>query len=74
MLRFPFIVFLLLFQVDLLAQNFSKREEIDQKRLNIDISDPDALTSGRDFVRADSTYYVGWMFQGLFLHDRSADR
>lgn len=52
----------------------SQRNKIDRLRMGIILSDPDALSMGREFVRMDSTYYVGWMLQGHFLHDRSADK
>ena len=74
MLKYSCILFLGLLPLVLMGQQYSKRAEIDQKRMAVDISDPDALTMGREFVRMDSTYYVGWMLQGLFLDDRSADR
>lgn len=57
-----------------LAQNNAARYEINAKRSGMTPTDKDALPRGREFVRLDSTYYVGWMFQGLFLQDRSADR
>lgn len=57
-----------------MAQNNAARYEINAKRSGIVPTDKDALPRGREFVRLDSTYYVGWMFQGLFLQDRSADR
>ncbi|HSK14286.1 MAG TPA: hypothetical protein VK907_13790, partial [Phnomibacter sp.] len=56
-----------------LAQDASARYEINAKRAGLIFTDRDALPRGREFVRLDSTYYVGWMFQGLFLQDRSAD-
>ncbi len=57
-----------------MAQNPAKRYEIDAKRMDVLPTSDDALPRGREFVRLDSTYYVGWMFQGLFLYDRSADQ
>lgn len=57
-----------------LAQRPKERSVIDQERVNVEATDKEALNLGRDFVRMDSTYYVGWMYQGLFLNDRSADR
>ena len=56
------------------AENNAARYEINAKRSGIVPTDKDALPRGREFVRLDSTYYVGWMFQGLFLQDRSADK
>nr|MCU0395746.1 hypothetical protein [Chitinophagaceae bacterium] len=55
------------------AQRAAARYEIDAKRQGVSPVDKDALPRGREFVRLDSTYYVGWMYQGLYLHDRSVD-
>ncbi len=55
------------------AQKAAARYEIDAKRLGVMPTDRDALPRGREFIRLDSTYYVGWMYQGLYLHDRSVD-
>ena len=58
----------------MLAQNPAARYEIDAKRLGVTPFDKDALPRGREFLRLDSTYYVGWMYQGIYLHDRSVDQ
>ncbi len=55
------------------AKNPAARYEIDAKRNGVSPTDKDALPRGREFVRLDSTYYVGWLYQGLYLFDRSAD-
>lgn len=55
------------------AQIAAARYEINAKRIGLSFTDREALPRGREFVRLDSTYYVGWMYQGLFLNDRSAD-
>jgi hypothetical protein len=71
-----FFVILLIFQLpaqSLLAQNAAARYEIDAKRMGVTPFDKDALPRGREFVRLDSTYYVGWMYQGLYMNERSAD-
>ena len=56
------------------ARNDAARYEIDAKREGVSATEPEALPRGREFVRLDSTYYVGWMYQGLFYHDRAADQ
>lgn len=56
------------------SQSVVNRSKIDLQRSNIDYTDKEALGFGREFVRLDSAYYVGWMYQGLFLDDRSADK
>jgi hypothetical protein len=49
------------------------RYEIDAKRAGVDPSSKDALPRSREFIRLDSTYYVGWMYEGMYKYDRSAD-
>src|ERR671927_1687734 len=49
------------------------RYEIDAKRIGVDFSDKDALPRSREFIRLDSTYYVGWMYEGMYKYDRSSD-
>jgi hypothetical protein len=56
------------------GQKITERTTIDAERMSLDFRDREAITQGRDFVRRDSTYYIGWMYQGLFLDDRSADK
>lgn len=49
------------------------RYEIDAKRIGVNLTDKDALPRSREFLRLDSTYYVGWFFEGMYKHERSAD-
>ena len=55
------------------AQNDAARYEIDAKRIGVSFLDKDALPRSREFLRLDSTYYVGWMYEGMYKWDRSAD-
>jgi len=55
------------------AQFNAARYEIDAKRLGVTFADKDALPRGREFIRLDSTYYVGWLYEGMFKYDRAAD-
>lgn len=55
------------------AQNAAARYEIDAKRIGVGPTDKDALPRSREFIRLDSTYYVGWMYEGLYKADRSSD-
>jgi hypothetical protein len=65
---------LVLFSVTLNAQiNEAARYEIDAKRIGVNPEDKDALPRSREFIRLDSTYYVGWMYEGLYKCDRSSD-
>jgi hypothetical protein len=49
------------------------RYEIDAKRIGVNPLDKDALPRSREFIRLDSTYYVGYMFEGIYKADKSAD-
>lgn len=50
-----------------------KRYEIDAKRIGIEYSSENALVRSREFKRIDSSYYVGWMFEGTYRYERAAD-
>lgn len=49
------------------------RYEVDAKRVGVNPIDKDALPRSREFIRLDSTYYVGYMFEGLYKSDKSSD-
>lgn len=49
------------------------RYEINAKRIGVDPADKDALPRSREFIRLDSTYYVGWMYEGIYKSERSSD-
>lgn len=51
----------------------TKRQEIDTKRYDIDMDAEDVLPKSKEFIRMDSTYYVGWMLDGIYKFNRSAD-
>jgi hypothetical protein len=55
------------------AQNAAARYEIDAKRYGISVTDNDALPRSREFIRLDSTYYVGWMVEGLYRYSKASD-
>ena len=55
------------------AQNAAKRYEIDAKRLGVAPYDKDALPRSREFIRLDSTYYVGHYYEGIYKYERAAD-
>src|ERR1700733_7267258 len=46
---------------------------IDAKRTIEDVNGEDALPRSREFKRIDSTYYVGWMFEGAYKFNHAAD-
>lgn len=55
------------------SQNRALRYEIDTKRVGVNFYDKDALPRSREFIRLDSTYYVGLYYEGMFKYDRAAD-
>lgn len=50
-----------------------ERQQIDAKRMDTDLNAPDALPRSREFIRIDSNYYVGWMYEGLYKARHAAD-
>ena len=76
-----FFTFLLFFVEPTTAQmipvahprNNTKRYEIDAKRMGSDINTADALPRSREFIRTDSSYYVGWMYEGIYKVNHAAD-
>ncbi len=67
------ILFLLFLSNFCLAQNEEARYEIEAKRLGVSVFDKDALPRSREFLRLDSTYYVGHYYEGMYKYDRAAD-
>jgi hypothetical protein len=54
-------------------RNQQKRYEIDAKRTGTDYNSNDAMPRSREFIRIDSTYYVGWMYEGMYKVNHAAD-
>jgi hypothetical protein len=68
-----FVFVLILFCLNSFSQNTAARYEINAKRVGVNFYDKDALPRSREFIRLDSTYYVGYYFEGMFKYDRAAD-
>jgi len=51
----------------------AQRYEIEAKRMGVDASSEDALPRSREFLRIDSSYYVGWFFEGFYKLNHAAD-
>lgn len=49
------------------------RYEVDAKRTGTNMNSDDALPRSREFLRIDSTYYVGWMYEGAYKYNHAAD-
>ena len=71
--QYIFFFILVLFCKISFSQNNTARYEIDAKRIGVNFYDKDALPRSREFIRLDSTYYVGWYYEGMFKFDRAAD-
>ncbi len=55
------------------GQYSAARYEIDAKRAVTTITSDDALPRSREFIRLDSTYYVGYMYEGIYKYNHAAD-
>jgi len=73
--RWLLLIYLLLHvcTVSFSQGNAAARYEIDAKRAGVNPLDKDALPRSREFIRLDSTYYVGYMYEGIYKSDRSSD-
>lgn len=49
------------------------RMEIDQARENLGYFDKEALVRSKEFIRRDSNYYVGHLYEGAYKYYRSSD-
>ena len=49
------------------------RQGIDAKRTILNLESEEAGPRSREFLRTDSSYYVGWMVEGFFKFNRAAD-
>jgi hypothetical protein len=53
--------------------NVALRYEVDAKRTGTDMNSEDALPRSREFIRIDSSYYIGWMYEGAYKFNHAAD-
>lgn len=76
-LTFLFLIYCLAINAQIVPVNHprnpQKRYEIDAKRLGTDINSNDALPRSREFLRVDSSYYIGWMYEGIYKVNHAAD-
>ena len=71
---FLLFIFHFPFSISAFSQpNSAARYEIDAKRIGVSPLDKDALPRSREFIRLDSTYYVGYMYEGLYKDEKSSD-
>lgn len=55
------------------AQKSAARYEIDAKRAGLDVTGKEAIPRSKEFIRLDSTYYVGYLIEGIYKYERSSD-
>lgn len=55
------------------SQKAAQRYEVNAKRMGVDATSEDALPRSREFLRIDSTYYVGWFYEGAYKLNHAAD-
>jgi hypothetical protein len=67
------VAFLLLACVAAYGQR-SVRTAIDSEREGLSYFDDKTLEKSRSFIRRDSTYYVGWLYNGAYLFFRANDK
>ncbi len=53
--------------------NAALREKIELKRNGSDPADKNAMTNAKEFIRIDSTYYVGWYYEGFYKYLHAED-
>jgi len=55
------------------ADKAVQRYDIDAKRMGESMTAESAMPRAREFKRIDSTYYVGWMYEGTYKYEHAAD-
>jgi hypothetical protein len=55
------------------AYDKDERAAIEIDRRGIAVNSQEALEKSREFIRRDSTYYIGWMLWGAYLYERAND-
>ncbi|HEU4718847.1 MAG TPA: hypothetical protein VFU15_13480, partial [Bacteroidia bacterium] len=66
-------VLLLCSCISLFAQNEETRRKIDMDRRSLSFLDDKSLEKSREYIRMDSTFYIGYMYQGAYMYYRAAD-
>lgn len=73
-MRTIFYFILLFLPLCVFAQSKTQlRYEINAKRIGVSYTSEEALLRSREFKRLDSTYYIGWMYEGTYRFERAAD-
>jgi tetratricopeptide (TPR) repeat protein len=67
-------LFLLLVTGKAQAQQNPWRVQIDEARANLSYFDKQGLEKSREFIKKDSSYYVGHLYEGAYKYFRAADK
>lgn len=54
-------------------RNIPVRQTIDKARIGLDFTDKATITKAQSFIQQDSTYYVGYMYEGIYRSEKAAD-
>lgn len=74
MSKYVIAVLLFLFSsVALSARDDEKRRLMDLDRGSFAPNSQEAFEKSREYIRKDSTYYLGWMYMGAYLFNRAND-
>lgn len=67
------VLLLLSCSYEAIAYDKDERASIDIDRRSIAFNSQVALEKSREYIRRDSTYYIGWMYWGAYLFNRAND-
>jgi hypothetical protein len=67
------IIALLLLSKAVCAFDEEERRSIEIDRRDIAFASQEAFDKSREYIRRDSTYYIGWMYWGAYLFNRAND-
>ncbi len=59
---------------NVMAQENPRRSEIDEARGSLWFFDKQALEKSREFIKKDTSYYVGHLYEGAYKYYRAADK
>lgn len=68
-----FILLIVLLSGNILSAQNDVRRLIDMDRRNIQYNSKEALDKSREYIRKDSTYYIGYMYEGAYRYFRAND-
>ncbi len=73
MKRLFFLLVLICIAVVQLTAQTTVRDQISEERRYLSFQDDQAYDKARDFIRRDSTFYIGYLYEGGFRYNRATD-